>query len=69
MVDSQVPKLFSPVAWPINRRGGGKNKDTHLNTTSSKDERFPSKERPHLVILESRRVREICISVDASFFI
>jgi hypothetical protein len=49
--------VLTLVVWPINRRGGGKNKDTHLNTTSSKDERFPSKERPLLGRLESRRVR------------
>jgi hypothetical protein len=33
-----------PGAQAVNRRGGGKNKDTHFNTTSSKDESFPSKE-------------------------
>jgi hypothetical protein len=33
--------------------------------TSPKDESFPSKERPLLGRLESRRVRESCISRDA----
>jgi hypothetical protein len=55
--------VLAPVVWPINRRGEGKNKDTHFNTTSSKNESFPSKKRPLLGRLESRRVREGFLSL------
>jgi hypothetical protein len=55
--------VLTPVAWPINRSGGGKNKGTHFNTTSSKNESFPSKKRPLLGRLESRRVREGFVSL------
>jgi hypothetical protein len=55
--------ILASVASPINRRGRGKNKDTQLNTTSSMDESFPSKERPLLCKLESRRVREGFVSL------
>jgi hypothetical protein len=47
--------------WPI--RGGVEDR-THF-TTSPKDESFPSKESPLLGRLESRRVRESYISMDA----
>jgi hypothetical protein len=43
--------VLASVAWPINSRGGGKNKDTHFNTTPSKYESFPSKEMLLLGIL------------------
>jgi hypothetical protein len=35
------------------------------HTTSPKNESFPSKEKPLLGRLESRRMRESCISMDA----
>jgi hypothetical protein len=38
------------------------------HTITPKDESFPSKERPLLGRLQNRRVRGICISMDASFF-
>jgi hypothetical protein len=55
--------VLASVAWPINSRGGGKNKDTHFNTTPSKYESFPSKEMLLLGRLESRRVREGFVSL------
>jgi hypothetical protein len=55
--------ILAPIASSIYRRGGVKNKDTQLNTTSSKDESFPSKERPLLGRLESRKVREGFVSM------
>jgi hypothetical protein len=52
--------ILGSSSWAINMRGGGKKWDT----TSPNDENFPSKERPLLGRLESRRVREGCISMD-----
>jgi hypothetical protein len=53
VVVQHLQVLLPPLAYKY--EGRGKNRDTALH---SKDESFPSKERPLLGRLESRRLRE-----------